>query len=144
MKMDALDRLFVVAAFLIQLVLLTYFIFRKLSFRMALSWGWIVYALAVPALIVSILLLRAGKPYTFWLGGLLFTAWAILGYFVDIARPVDWRSPPFLPVFIPYVLLYLGAQVFYWFPVGILQRGFWYLYAGLFVASTYFNLSSHQ
>ena len=142
--MDASDRLFIVTAFLIQLVLLAYFVFRKVNFDAALQWGWIVYAMAVPALVVTFVMIRAGKPWVFWVGGLLFTAWAILGYIVDIARPVAWRSPPLLPVFIPYVLLYLGAQMFYWFPVGMLERSLWYLFAFLFVVSTYFNVTSHN
>ncbi|MGD2057844.1 MAG: hypothetical protein PVF85_05520 [Anaerolineales bacterium] len=141
--MDTYDRLFVLTAFLIQLVLLVYFIIRKFSFNTALKWGWVVYAMAIPALFVSVVMLRTGKPVSFWVGGLLLTGWAILGYVVDIARPIAWRSPPFLPVFVPYVLLYIGAQLFYWFPVGQIGRSYWYLYALLFVASTYFNISSH-
>lgn len=142
--MDVYDRIFTLTAFILQIVLLAYFIFRKLNFEATVRWGWIVYALAVPALIVSAMLLRAGKPWTFWIGGLLFTVWAILGFIVDIGRPVAWRSPPFLPVFIPYVLMYMAAQMFYWFPVGTLQRSLWYFYAVVFILSTYFNLTSHQ
>jgi hypothetical protein len=142
--MDKYDRIFVITAFGIQLVLLIYFILRKANFDFALRWGWIVYALTIPALVVSVLMLRSGKSISFWLGGLLLTAWGLFGYIIDIAKPISWRSPPYLPVFIPYVLLYLSAQLFYWFPVGMIQRGFWYFYAVLFVASTYFNITSHQ
>lgn len=142
--MDGYDRIFTLTAFILQFILLGYFVFRKVDFEQAVVRGWIVYAMAVPALVVTFVMIRASKPWTFWVGGLLFTAWAILGFVVDIGRPVEWRSPPFLPVFIPYVLLYLGAQMFYWFPVGMLQRSLWYLYAFLFVISTYFNLTSHQ
>lgn len=138
------NRTFVLTAFVIQAVLLAYFVFRKLNFKAALRWGWIVYAMAIPAILVSLLMLRQSKSPTFWLGGVLFTAWALLGFFVDIAYPIAWRSPPFLPVFVPYVLLYLGMQMFYWFPVGMIQRSYWYLYAVLFAASTYFNITSHQ
>lgn len=142
--MDPHDRLFTLSAFLIQILLLTYFIFRKLDFERTLKWGWIIYAMAIPALFVSIILIRAGKPWSFWLGGVIFTTWAIFGYIVDIAWPVPWRSPIYLPVFIPFVVLYLGSLIFYWWPLGMIQRGLCYIYAILFVTSTYFNVTSHQ
>jgi hypothetical protein len=105
--------------------------------------GWIVYGLAIPALIVSFILWRNGKPWSLWMGGLLLTAWAIFGYFVDIARPISWRSPVYLPVLIPYVLLYLSSMMFYWWPVGMISRPLWFVYAALFVISTFFNITSH-
>ena len=141
--LDRFDNLFVVTAFFIQIVLLIFFALRKWMFDTAMQLGWIVYALAVPALIISVLLLMNGKSWYFWLGGFLYTAWAILGYIVDVARPVAWRSPVYWPVFIPYVLLYLSTMMFYWFPVGNVYRPLWFVYAVLFVISTILNISSH-
>ena len=141
--LDRFDNLFVVTAFFIQIVLLIFFALRKWMFDTAMQVGWIVYALAVPALIISVLLLMNGKSWYFWLGGFLYTAWAILGYIVDVARPVAWRSPVYWPVFIPYVLLYLSTMMFYWFPIGNIYRPLWFAYAVLFVISTILNISSH-
>ena len=141
--LDRFDNLFVVTAFFIQIVLLIFFALRKWMFDTAMQVGWIVYALAVPALIISVLLLMNGKSWYFWLGGFLYTAWAILGYIVDVARPVAWRSPVYWPVFIPYVLLYLSTMMFYWFPVGNVYHPLWFVYAVLFVISTILNISSH-
>ena len=141
--LDRFDNLFVVTAFFIQIVLLIFFALRKWMFETAMQVGWIVYALAVPALIISVLLLMNGKSWYFWLGGFLYTAWAILGYIVDVARPVAWRSPVYWPVFIPYVLLYLSTMMFYWFPIGNIYRPLWFVYAVLFVISTILNISSH-
>ena len=141
--LDRFDNLFVFTAFFIQIVLLIFFALRKWMFDTAMHVGWIVYALAVPALIISVLLLMNGKSWYFWLGGFLYTAWAILGYFVDVARPIAWRSPVYWPVFIPYVLLYLSTMMFYWFPVGNLSRPLWFVYAVLFVISTILNITSH-
>ena len=42
-----------------------------------------------------------------------------------------------------YVLLYLATIMFYWWPVGMLSRPLWYVYAGLFTLSTWLNISSH-
>ncbi|MFA9492061.1 MAG: hypothetical protein ACERK1_12625 [Anaerolineales bacterium] len=141
--LDRFDNLFVVTAFFIQIVLLIFFALRKWMFETAMQVGWIVYALAVPALIISVLLLMNGKSWYFWLGGFLYTAWAILGYIVDVARPVAWRSPVYWPAFIPYVLLYLSTMMFYWFPLGNLSKPLWFVYAVLFVISTILNITSH-
>jgi hypothetical protein len=141
--LDRFDNLFVITAFFIQIVLLIFFALRKWMIDTAMQVGWIVYALAVPALIISVLLLMNGKSWYFWLGGFLYTAWAILGYIVDVARPVAWRSPVYWPVFIPYVLLYLSSMMFYWFPVGNVYRPLWFVYAVLLVISTILNSTSH-
>ncbi len=141
---DRLDRLFVFTAFLLQIVLLVFFANRKLDFDLAVKWGWIVYALAVPAVIVSLVLLVGGKPWYLWPAGFLYAAWAILGYVVDIARPVEWRSPILWPVLIPYVILFISSQMFYWGPLGNIQRPLWFIYAVLLVISTMLNISSHR
>jgi hypothetical protein len=142
--LDRYERLFVFAAFFIQSVLLVFFALRKWRFDTAMQFGWIVYALTVPAVIASLVLLIGGKPWHFWLAGFLYAAWAILGYIVDIARPVEWRSPIFWPVFIPYVLLYVSSLMLYWWPLGNIQRPLWFLYAVLFVMSTILNVASHR
>ena len=142
--LDRYDRLFVIAAFLIQIVLLAFFAVRKWKFDTAMQFGWIVYALAVPAVIVSLVLVISGKPRHLWLAGFLPAAWSVLGYVVDIARPVAWRSPILWPVFIPYVLLYCSILTFYWWPLGNIRRRLWFVYAGLFVISTILNVSSHS
>jgi len=124
-------------------VLLVFFAVRKWSFDTAMQYGWIVYALAVPAVVCSFVLVQSGRPWYQWLAGLLFAAWAVFGYVVDIARPVAWRSPILWPVFIPYVLMYLSSLMFYWWPLGKIQRPLWFVYAALFVISTALNVSSH-
>jgi len=71
--MDRYDKLFIFVAFFIQFILLIYFAIRKWDFDLAMQWGWIVYALALPAVIISLVLLFAGKPWYLWLGGFLYT-----------------------------------------------------------------------
>ena len=141
--LDRFERLFVYTAFSIQLLLLLYFAFRKWRFDMALRVGWIVYALAIPALVVSILLLRGGMPWSLWLGGFLFSLWAAYGLYIDLLRALPWRHPIVWPVFIPYIFLYLGSLMFYWFPLGNLRRELWFMYAVLFLISSFFNITSH-
>ena len=55
--LDHYERLFVSTAFSIQIVLLVFFALRKWKFDTAMQIGWIVFALAVPAVIVSLELL---------------------------------------------------------------------------------------
>ena len=141
---DRFDASFVIFAFFVQVVLLVYFAIRLWRFDTALRIGWIVFALSIPAVILSVVLLLNGKSWFFWIGGFLYAAWAVLGYVVDIARPVSWRNPILWPVFVPYVALYLSAQMFYWWPLGTIDRRLWFVYAALFVVSTVLNISSHR
>jgi hypothetical protein len=143
--LDNLDTLFVLSAFSIQGVLLVHFALRKWVFDTAMRFGWIVYALCVPMAALSIALWVGGKPWYFWLAGVLYTAWALFGFTVEIILKItDWRSPIRWPVFIPYVGLYLASLMFFWWPLGLISRPFWYGYALLFVASTVLNLTSHK
>lgn len=140
---DRFEASFVIFAFAMQVVLVIFFAARKWAFASAMQFGWLVYALGIPALLLSIVLLVNGKAWTFWLGGFLFAAWAVFGYSVDIARPVAWRGPIVWPVFIPYVLLYTASLMFYWWPLGLMGRPQWLAYGLLFVISTALNISSH-
>jgi hypothetical protein len=141
--LDKYDSLFVAWSFVYHLCLIAIFAVRKTNFDLIARYGWIFYALCVPALIVSVILLRGGKPWSFWLAGFLFVLWGILGYTVEYVFKIPWRSPIVWPVLIPYVLLYLGTTMFYWWPVGLLSRPLWYIYAVLFALSTYLNVTSH-
>lgn len=137
------DRLFVFTSFFIQIVLLVFFAVRKWKFDTSMQFGWIVYALAAPAVVVSLVLVVGDRPWYQWLAGFLYAAWALFGYVVDIAHPVAWRSPIRWPIFAPYILLYLSSLMFYWWPLGNIQRPLWFIYAVLFVISTILNTSSH-
>ncbi len=105
---DLFDTLYVLFAIVLQGMLALYFALRKWRFDTAMRVGWIIYALGVLAAILSVALLIVGKPWYFWIAGFLYAAWAAFGYVVDIARPVEWRSPIRWPVLIPYVVLYYG------------------------------------
>ena len=141
--LDKYDTLFTVWAFVLHICLIILFAIRKSNLDLIRQYGWIFYLLCIPALIVSIIMIRGGKPFSFWVAGFIFLVWAILGFAVEYVFKIQWRSPIVLPVFIPYVVLYLGTIMFYWFPVGMLSRPLWYLYAALFGLSTYLNITSH-
>ena len=141
--LDGYDTLFVVWAFVLQICLIVLFAIRKTNLDLILKYGWVVYLLCIPALIVSFIMVRGGKPISFQLAGYIFLAWAILGLTIDYVFKIQWRDPIVWSVFIPYVLLYLSTVMFYWFPVGILSRPLWYMYAVFFTFGTYLNVTSH-
>ena len=140
---DNLNNFFAVTAFLFQIVLIIHFAIRKWRFDIAIRYGPIVYALSVPALVVSILLLLSGKTWSLWLGGLLYFVWASYGYTVEYIRKIEWRNPICWSILIPYVTLYLSTVMFYWFPLALIDKSLWYVYALLFITSTILNVTSH-
>lgn len=143
-NLDKLDRLFVVWAFLFQIALIIHFAIRKFAFESyTVKFGWIVYALCIPAVVISIILLRSGKDRSFWLGGFLFLAYAAFGYWVDYVAQIPWRNPLKLSILFPYVILYLATVMFYWWPLGLLSHKLWFAYAILFIIATFLNISSH-
>ena len=143
-KLDNLDKLFVVWAFLFQIVLIVHFALRKPFFESyTLKFGWIVYALCIPVAVISVVLLRGGKSWSFWLGGFLFLLYAAFGYWVDYVVKIQWRNPLRLSIMFPYVFLYLATVMFYWWPLALLRRPLWFAFAILFVIGTILNITSH-
>jgi len=143
-EIDNLDKLFVVWAFLLQIILIVHFAVRKRFFESyTMKFGWIVYTLCIPALLISLILLRGGKPWSFWLGGFLFLLFAAFGFWVDYVARIQFRSPLNWSILVPYVILYLGMVMFYWWPVGLLSRPLWLVYGILFAIATALNIMSH-
>jgi hypothetical protein len=138
------NPLFVLWTFALQLILIFYFAIRKTHFYTAITYGWLVYSLCIVGLIVSIQQILQGKSWIFWIGGFIFTAWAIFGFFVEYLFHISWRSPIKWCIFIPYVLIYLSMVMFYWWPLAEINKNFWYAYAGLFLISTVLNTTSHS
>jgi hypothetical protein len=139
----ALLQLFVITAFVIQLVLIAHFALRKWAFPTAMRYGVIVYALGIPAAIVSIVLWVGGQLWYLWIAGLLYLAWAAFGYSVEYLLRINWRTPIRWPILIPYLTLYLASIMCYWWPLATISRPLWFVYAALFVISTILNILSH-
>ena len=133
-----------VPAVLFHLTLLAHFALRRWAFDTALRWGWIVYALSIPAAAVSIVLLRAGVWWAYWVSGLLYLAWATFGFMIEYVLRIEWRNARRWPIFVSYVLLYMSTCMFYWWPPRLLSQGLWLLLGALFMASTVLNVTSHR
>ncbi|MFC1588300.1 hypothetical protein ACFL54_08315 [Planctomycetota bacterium] len=142
--LDQRETLFVAWAFLFQIILIAHFSLRKWSFDFCLEYGWIVYALSVPAVVLSVYLLLGGKEWSFWLGGFIYLTWAVLGYTIEYTLEIKWRNPIYWPIFGPYVLLYLSTVMFYWWPLALIRRPLWFVYALMFIISTILNIISHK
>lgn len=142
--LDNLEILFLATAFLFQVVLIVHFALRRWRFPVALRYGWIVYALSIPAAIGSAVLLLTGEEWSLWLGGFIYLLWALFGYRTEYIRRIEWRDPPRWFIFVPYVFLYLATTMFYWWPLALIHRPLWYVYALLFIISTILNVTSHQ
>lgn len=142
--MDKLDKLYVIWAFTFQIILIVHFAIRKpLLETYTAKYGWWVYALCIPALIISLILLRGGKSWHFWAGGFLFLIYAVFGLYVDYIAQIDFRNP-FLPaVGIPYVMLYLVTVMFYWWPLWNLSQLLWGGYTVLYIIAMVLNIRSH-
>lgn len=137
-----LQTLFALFALLLQFTLVLHFAALRWWPRGQQRWGWLVYALSLPGLVLGGLCWMNGLPWYYGVATLL-AAWAALGYTVDILRPIPWRAPLKLPVFIPYLVLYLAAQFAFWIPLWFVWFGFWLIYTGLYTLSTILNISSH-
>ncbi len=142
--LDNFQILFLLNAFVVQLILCMHFAMRKWNFTLALRYGWVVYGLSVPSILISFMILSAGKGWPFWLGGILYFIWAVFGYTVEYIKHIEWRNSLRWPILIPYVLLYLATMMFYWWPLAVIYKPLWYVYAVLFLVSTYLNVTSHK
>ena len=143
-SLDNASKLFIAWAFFLQIVFIVHFAVRKIFFESyTLRYGWIVYALCIPAVVISILLLRGGKNWVYWIGGFLFAVYACFGFWVDYIARIQFRNPVRLTVLIPYACLYLVTVMFYWWPLYRLNRTLWAVYAALYVIATILNVSSH-
>lgn len=138
------ETAYVLFAFFLQVVLIIHFAVRRRSLATAVRYGPLVYALGIPAVLLSLWQASAGEPWYLWLAGVLFGLFALFGYSVEYVWRINWRSPIVWPVFIPYIALYLAAICFYWWPLATLDRVLWVAYSGLFAISTVLNIVSHQ
>lgn len=141
--LDTLDRLYIAAALLFQSVLAIHFAVRGWRLETAIHYGWIVYALSLPAFALSIAQIVAGKAWYFWIAGVLYLVWGVFGFVVEYGYQIVWRDPIRWSIFAPYVALYLATCMFYWWPLARISRMLWIVAGVLFALSTVLNITSH-
>lgn len=143
-SLEGLEVLFVIWAFLFQVILIVHFALRKWQFETAMRFGPFVYAMGIPSALVSLLLLLGGRPWYLWIGGFICLTWASFGYWVEYVKKIEWRNPIRWSIFGPYIFLYLATIMFYWWPLARIGRPLWFVYTTLFIISTTLNLASHK
>jgi hypothetical protein len=126
-----------------QALLLGFFAARRWSQPLGVRFGWIVYAVSALGLPLGAWLAIDGQSWRLVVGPLLLGLWALLGAFVDLWRPREWRRPPAWRVLGPYLALYFAAQMFLWWPLWTIERAAWALFLLLFVPSTVLNILGH-
>ena len=142
--LDSLDTLFIAWAYFYILVLIVHFALRKRFYQSyTLKFGWVVYALGIPAAVISLFLLLNGKSWYFWLGGFLCLLFSCFGYWIDYVRKIPWRKPVVIGILIPYVTLYLATLMFYWWPLYRLYLPLWIVYTILYIIAMVVNIRSH-
>lgn len=119
------------------------FIFRIWKPSLEDRFGWITYAMGFPSLILAVLLIVQGEPRYFWIAPILYCIWSLFGWIVDIWRPVEWREPKYLPIFIPYVLLFIASLTGFWVPLWFIKPTFWIVFAILYASLNGLIIYSH-
>jgi len=144
MTSSTLRAAFVVFAFLVQALLVINFAARRWRPELERKYGWIIYALAIVAVLLGVVFALGRQPAWAIVAPLLYAVWAGFGYYVDTYRQIEWRNPPRWSVLVPYVLLFIASQFAFWIPLWYVGLGYWAAYALFYVVNTALNVSSHR
>lgn len=142
--MDNLHSVYVAFSIVFHLMLCIHFAVRKWHFQTTIRWGWLVYALSLPALGLSVWLKNQGVEWFFWIAGILYFIWSLFGFGVEYIFRIEWRNSWDWPILIPYVGMYLAVCMFTWWPVARVSKTAWFAITVLFIIGTILNISSHH
>ena len=121
--MDVWTATFVAFGLLSQVGLLLYFAARRWRPDAERRWGWVMYALGVPAAGLALVGLGTAAPPEHILAYVLFAAWAGFGALVDLRLRIEWRSPIRPPIFGAVRRIVRGRPVRVLDPALVDQRG---------------------
>jgi len=89
--------------------------------------GYVIVALAVPAAVALVALVRAGSGWRYWIGPALYLVFVAFMVVVEYIMRVEFRSPPNYGVLVPYLVLFFGSIVLMGIPMFRLNRGLWFV-----------------
>jgi hypothetical protein len=103
------------------------FISRVLTGGMAINHvlGYVMVALAIPAAIGMVALIRAQQGLLQWVGPAVYLAFVVLVIVVEYVSPIEFRSPPRYWILVPYLLLFFGAILLMGLPMFRVNRELW-------------------
>ncbi len=127
-----------------QVGLLLYFAARRWRPEVERRWGWVIYALGLPAAGLALVGLGTAAPPEHVLAFGLFAAWAAFGALVDLRLRIEWRSPIRPPIFGAYVGLFVAAQFAFWIPLWWISGVAWIAFAAIYAVQTTFNVLGHR
>jgi hypothetical protein len=87
--------------------------------------GQVMIALAVPAAVALVALVRARAGWRQWIGPSVYLAFVALEVAVDYVWLVEFRSPRRYGILVPYLLLFFGAILLMGLPMFRLNRRLW-------------------
>ena len=141
---ELLLAVYVAFAFLVQALLIINFTARNWKPEIERSYGWIIYALGAPSVILGALMYVEDQPWFFVVPPLLYFIWAVFGYFVDLWRPTAWRNPPRWSIFVPYVGLFAASLILFWVSMWYVNLIYWIAFGVMYVVETILNIYSHR
>jgi hypothetical protein len=136
--------LFLCFGFAMQLLLIANFAARNLRPGLELRYGWVVYLMGAPALLLAVWFALRPLPWYIVAAPLLYAVWSVFGFYVDRYRGIPWRNPPNWPVLIPYLGLFILAQFAFWIPLWYVAMTAWWAYTFLYAVNTGLNIYSHK
>lgn len=87
--------------------------------------GFVIMALAVPALASLVAFVRAKAGWLSWAGPAVFLAFALLMAVVEDIAPIEFRSPARPAILVPYLSLFFGAIFLMGLPMFSIDRRLW-------------------
>ena len=87
--------------------------------------GYVMIALAVPAVLALVAFWRAGAGWLLWIGPAVYLAFVVLMVVVDYIWSIEFRSPPRYGILVPYLLLLFLSILLMGLPMFRLDRRLW-------------------
>jgi hypothetical protein len=134
----------IVFGFGCQLALLAFFAAHRWWPTHEWALGRLVYALGIPAALLAMALAIAGTAFPWAFALALYAAWAALGAWLDLIRPIPWRDPPRWSILVPYARLLIAALLAFWIPLWWVDRRLWVAFGVLYAAHMTLNILSHR
>jgi hypothetical protein len=87
--------------------------------------GYVMAALAVPAVVALAAFWRARANWLQWIGPLVYVVFVALMVAVEYIWPVEFRSPARPSILVPYLVLFFGAILLMGLPMFRMDRRLW-------------------
>lgn len=87
--------------------------------------GYVMIALAVPAILALVAFWRARAGWLHWVGPAVYLAFVLLMVVVEYIWPVEFRSPMRYGILVPYLVLFFGSILLMGLPMYRLDRRLW-------------------